>query len=43
MEFVRVEEEARELRAKNLKLENELHKLSYELEAVKANQKDLED
>ena len=41
VKFVRIEEEARELRAKNLRLDNELHKLSYELEAVKANQKDL--
>ena len=40
---MRVEEEARELRAKNFKLENELQKLSYELDALKANQKDLEE
>ena len=42
-QFVRVEEEARELRAKNLRLENELHKLTYELEALKANQRDLDE
>ena len=40
---MRVEEEARELRAKNLRLENEMHKLIYELESLKANQKDLEE
>ena len=40
---MRVEEEARELRAKNLKLENAMHKLTYELESLKANQKDLEE
>ena len=37
VKFVRVEEEARELRTKNLKLANEMHKAVFELDSLKAS------
>ena len=36
-----MEEEARELRSKNMMLDQEVHRVTYELEALRANQKDL--
>lgn len=42
-QFILVEEEIRELRAKNANLESELHKTTFELEAMKATARDLEE